>query len=157
MNGNYNIEQKKAIEILYEEKCSCVVLKDGEYRIFRQRGVNDLYGLVKTGGDFLSGAFIADKVVGKAAAALMALGKAGGVFAVTISGPACCMLAKHGIPVAWNEIVPHIINRAGTGWCPMETACANATTPEECLDKIEETLARIAAGSNAGNAGKNIK
>ena len=43
-------------------------------RTFTQRGVADLYDLLTQEPDFLKGASIADKVVGKGAAALMILG-----------------------------------------------------------------------------------
>ena len=44
------------------------------YALFTQRGVADLYDLLTQEPDFLKGALIADKVVGKGAAALMILG-----------------------------------------------------------------------------------
>ena len=40
-------------------------------RTFTQRGVADLYDLLVTEPDFLQGASIADKVIGKAAASLI--------------------------------------------------------------------------------------
>ena len=41
-------------------------------RIFRERGVADLFRLLREEPQLLRGAFIADKVVGKGAAALVA-------------------------------------------------------------------------------------
>lgn len=67
-------DRKVLIERLDAEQCSCVIYNGGETRLFWERGVQDLYRLLKTEPDFLRGAFIADKVIGKAAAALMALG-----------------------------------------------------------------------------------
>lgn len=67
-------DRKALIERLDAEQCSCVIYNGGETRLFWERGVQDLYRLLKTEPDFLQGAFIADKVIGKAAAALMALG-----------------------------------------------------------------------------------
>ena len=68
-------DRKVLIERLDAEQCSCVIYNGGETRLFWERGVQDLYRLLKTELDFLRGAFIADKVIGKAAAALMALGR----------------------------------------------------------------------------------
>lgn len=66
--------KQQIINLLQSEQCSCVIRKGDTIRIFRKRGVQDLYRLLKDDPDFLKGAFVADKVVGKAAAALMILG-----------------------------------------------------------------------------------
>ena len=58
------------IRLLHEGKHSLVV-SNGEVRTFDRRGVADLYALLREDSDFLKGASVADKVVGKAAAALM--------------------------------------------------------------------------------------
>lgn len=131
-------DRKVLIERLDAEQCSCVIYNGGETRLFWERGVQDLYRLLKTEPDFLRGAFIADKVIGKAAAALMALG--GGVdevFARVISSPARELLERSGIKVDCLSEVPHIINRTRTGWCPLETRCFRMHTAEECLQQIE--------------------
>ena len=89
-------DRKVLIERLDAEQCSCVIYNGGETRLFWKRGVQDLYRLLKTEPDFLRGAFIADKVIGKAAAALMALGGVDEVFARVISSPARNRLVSVG-------------------------------------------------------------
>ena len=64
------------IRLLHEGGYSCVIRKE-EIRTFTQRGVADLYDLLNQHPVFLHGAQVADKVVGKAAAALMVLGVSG--------------------------------------------------------------------------------
>lgn len=64
------------IRLLHEGGYSCVIRKE-EIRTFTQRGVADLYDLLNQHPVFLHGAQVADKVVGKAAAALMVLGGVG--------------------------------------------------------------------------------
>ena len=130
-------DRKVLIERLDAEQCSCVIYNGGEIRLFWERGVQDLYRLLKTEPDFLRGAFIADKVIGKAAAALMALGGVDEVFARVISSPARELLERSGIKVDFLSEVPHIINRTQTGWCPLETCCFRMHTAEECLQQIE--------------------
>lgn len=51
-----------------------LVVANGNVYTFNGRGVTDLYALLREDPGFLKGASIADKVVGKAAAALMILG-----------------------------------------------------------------------------------
>ena len=67
-------QKEQTIGLLFAEKCSCVVRNGDEVRIFRERGVKDLYRLLREEPQLLDGAFVADKVVGKGAAALMILG-----------------------------------------------------------------------------------
>ena len=133
-------DRKVLIERLDAEQCSCVIYNEGETRLFWERGVQDLYRLLKTEPDFLRGAFIADKVIGKAAAALMALGGVDEVFAGVISSPARELLERSGIKVDCLSEVPHIINRTRTGWCPLETRCFRMHTAEECLQQIEDFI-----------------
>lgn len=71
----------------------------------------------------MKGAAIADKVIGKGAAALMVLGGFKTVYADIISTPALALLCEAGIETTFAQEVPHIINRDKTGWCPLETAC----------------------------------
>ena len=67
------------IRLLHEGGYSCVIRKE-EIRTFTQRGVADLYDLLNQHPVFLHGAQVADKVVGKAAAALMVRGGGSGRF-----------------------------------------------------------------------------
>ena len=134
------MNQQQLKECLAAEQCSCVIYNRGEVRIFRERGVKDLYRLLKEEPEFLAGASIADKVIGKGAAALMVLGGVHEVFAQVISTPARELLERSGIKVAFLSEVPHIINRTRTGWCPLETRCFRMHTAEECLQQIEEFM-----------------
>lgn len=131
----------RAVERLHAEGCSCVVAAaDGAEHLFRRRGVLDLHRLLREEPDTLRGAFVADKVVGKAAAALLILGGVRGIYAGVASEPAAALLRACGVPAECGRIVPHIINRAGTGPCPLETRCLELRTPEECLLRIEQFL-----------------
>ena len=112
-------------------------------RIFRERGVKDLYRLLREEPQLLDGAFVADKVVGKGAAALMILGGVEELFADVVSRAALDLLAAAGKAVAYTVAVPHIINRAGDGICPVEQLCAEAQTAEECLPLIEGFIRKM--------------
>ncbi|MDE5796740.1 MAG: DUF1893 domain-containing protein [Muribaculaceae bacterium] len=124
-------------DILHKEDCSCVICKDSRISMFRQRGVKDLLYLLKSESGILQGAMIADKVVGKGAAAIMTLGGVASVYADIISIPALELLEKAHIPVTYGIVVPNIINRAGTGICPIETLCIDCKSAVECLPRIE--------------------
>lgn len=134
-------EQKQAaIRRLRLEQCSCVIAKGCGQVVYRERGVKDLFRLLKERPEELSGAFVADKVVGKGAAALMVSGGVKEVYAGVISQAALRLLEDAGVKVEMEHCVPHIINRSGTGICPVETLCGDSVTAEECLPLIENFM-----------------
>ncbi len=124
------------IQLLHEGKHSLVVA-NGEICTFKGRGVTDLYHLLQDDPGFLYEASIADKVVGKAAAALMALAKVKEVYADVVSRPALDLLSKTNVKIRYGTVVPYIINRTATGWCPLEILCFDCATLEDCFHQIE--------------------
>ncbi len=114
---------EQLIARLEAEQCSCVISNAGETRVYRGRGISDLYHLYRSEPHFLREAAMADKVVGKGAAALMATAGIKEVYAGVISLPAFVLLRKQGVEVRYGKLVPFILNRAGNGWCPLETRC----------------------------------
>lgn len=128
---------QRLIDTLEREGCSVVIRSQGQERCFWQRGVADLLELLHKQPEVLEGASLADKVVGKGAAALMILGHVREVYARIISQSALRLLQQADIPVSYAQCVGHIINRAGTDWCPVEKLCDQAATAEECLPLIE--------------------
>ncbi len=112
----------------------------GEIIEFHHPGVKDLFDLVAKRPIALKGAFVADRVIGRGAALLLALGKVGEVFAQVISSPAVQVLNDAEITVDYNTLVPSIINRDGTDMCPVEKLTMNISDPEEAFIKIKEFL-----------------
>lgn len=132
---------KELIDILHGENLTLVLKSsDGTIHRFTQRGVKDLLTLVTERPDVLLGAIIADKAVGKAAAACMAVGNVRQVHADVMSEPALSLLEKHGIVADYGELVDHIINRAGTDWCPMERLSRDEDDPAAIIQKIKEFI-----------------
>lgn len=131
------------IDMLHRSGCSCV-LRNGNVHTYEQRGVADLYDLLHRHPQLLCGAEVADKVVGKGAAALMVLGRVKEVYADVISEPALALFAGAGIPVSYALSVPAIRNRTGDGWCPVETLCRDCATAADCLPLIRGFMERNA-------------
>ncbi len=131
---------KELIDMLHAGNYSCVIANGERIRTFTQRGVTDLYDLLTQEPDFLHGASVADKVIGKAAASLMVLGGVREVYTRTISRPALRLLQEAGVTVNCDEVVDHIINRTHTGWCPMEQASRDLHTAEEIFPVIKEFI-----------------
>lgn len=131
-------------EMLRSGSHSLVVAKT-EARAYDGRGVSDLFRLLNEEPEELHGAQLADKVVGKGAAALMAVAKAKEVYAEVISQPALDMLVAAGIKTTYGLLVAHIINRAATGMCPLEKRCMACRTAEECIPEIAAFIKEMKA------------
>lgn len=141
---------KEAIDILHKENCSCVIATtNGRMLRYNGRGVSDLYRLLTEEPQTLNGAFVADKVIGKGGAALLVLGGVSGLYTDLISESALRLLREADILVGYGECVPTIINRSGTGPCPVEKLCAPCRTAEECLPLIADFLLSINSNTNS--------
>ncbi len=131
------------IPLLHQGKFSCVIRKGDVVRTFTQRGVTDLFHLLTTDAPFLLGCSIADKVVGKGAAALMVKGGVAQVYADVISAPALALLQEQGIAVSYAKVVEGIRNRAGTDMCPVEKRCLPLENIDEMVGEIRDFLMQI--------------
>lgn len=127
---------KDLINILHKGNHTLVVYSDTVYT-FNNRGVSDLYAILQNTPDILKGAAVADKVVGKGAAAMMLLGGVRQLHADIISEPALKLFDTSSVIVTFDRKVPYIINRKGDGMCPVETLCMSADTPRQCLKQIQ--------------------
>ncbi len=134
---------EKIIEILHTGDYSCVIKNQMEVRTFTQRGVADLYDLYQSDPLFMKGASMADKVVGKGAAALMVLGGMKTVYADIISTPALKLLREADVDVSYAKEVPHIINRDKTDWCPLEAACDKRQSLADIYSAIQDFITKI--------------
>ena len=110
---------------------------------FHERGVKDLHRLLHDDRALLNGAFIADKVVGKGAAALMVAGGVREVYTDVISRGALSLFTQSGVEVEFGLLVENIINRTGTDICPVEKLCLRCLTAEECLPLIDEFIEQM--------------
>lgn len=136
---------KQLIDILHNEGLTLVIKSaEGNLHRFTQRGVKDLVSLVSECPEVLQGAIIADKAVGKAAAACMVVGGVRQVHADVMSEPALAMLQNHSVDAQYGQLVDHIINRTGTDWCPMERLSRDEDDPAVIIQKVKEKLASLA-------------
>ena len=130
---------KQLIDIFHSEGLTLVVKSgDGTIHRFTQRGVKDLLTLVTTAPEVLHSAIIADKAVGKAAAACMVQGGVKQVWADVMSEPAMTLLRAYGVEAECGTLVDHIINRAGTDWCPMERLSREIDDPATIIQIIQD-------------------
>lgn len=124
---------KQAAERLEQENSSIYVLGRAEPYCSRERGIAPIIGPLEQDPAFFRGTYVADKVIGRAAALLLIKGGIRGLFAKLISTSAKEVLQQAGIPLHYEREVPRILNRAGDGFCPMESATQGITDPEEAF------------------------
>jgi len=89
-----------------------------------------------------------DKLVGRAAALLFALVHARSVFALKMSTGGQDVLRAAGIPFAYDAVILDVLNRAGTGPCPMEEAVSGITEPLAALQTLKQASQAL---SDAGH------
>ena len=131
-----------ALQLLREGQAACVVLRDGEIvRAETGRGVAPMIRLYEDGA--LQGAYVVDKIVGKAAAMLMTLGGVSGCYALTVSRAALDWFVGHGIPVEYEVCAEYIVNRTGDGMCPMEQTVKELTDATEALVALKHKIAQL--------------
>ena len=141
---NHILEQAK--QRLYQEDFTCVMCKGDLCYTSRERGVKPLLTWLEQEMD-CTGFSAADKVVGKGAAFLYVLLGVKEVYASIISQAALDLLEKHGIATTYDSKVNAIINRAGTGPCPMEEATKDCESPQYALAAIKNTLRKLRQSS----------
>lgn len=117
-----------------------LVVDNGRLTTYTGRGVADLHRLLTEHPRMLQGARVADKIVGKGAAALMILGGVKELYTPLISRLALDLLSGYDIKTTYDKVIDHIVNRDKTGWCPVETLCRDLATPKECVAAITEFL-----------------
>ncbi len=139
---------QQLIEILDRGGYSCVIANGGEVRYFSMRGIADLHRLRDEEPGSLQGAYIADKVVGKGAASIMASCGVSRLFAHVISYGAYELLVDSGVKVEFGVRVPHIINREGSGWCPVEWRCRETDNIDEILSIVDCFIAEMKQQNN---------
>ena len=130
---------KRLCDTLHKGHYSLVVY-NGEQKHFSNHGIQDLYELYHQESAFLHGAVIADKIVGKAAAAIMISAGVKAINADVISYLALNLLQNAPIKVTYSQAVPYIVNRSQTGWCPLETLCKDCSTAAHCMVAIERFM-----------------
>ncbi|MBQ5703974.1 MAG: DUF1893 domain-containing protein [Alistipes sp.] len=134
------MNREQIIALLHASACSCVIANGERIESFHERGVKDLHRLLCDDRALLDGAFIADKVVGKGAAALMIAGGVKSVYADVMSRAALSLFETSNTSVEYGTLVDNIINRAGTDICPVEKLCKDCLTADECLPLISKFI-----------------
>jgi hypothetical protein len=133
-----------AKRMILNEKASCVIIKnDTIIHSSKGPGVAPLISLYENEPEVLKGAFVVDKVIGKAAAMLAVLGGATKVYGLLMSKSAVEYLKKHNIPAEYSKCVDVISNRTGDGICPLEMTVKDIEDAQIAYQQLKETIRRL--------------
>lgn len=135
---------QRLVDLLHDGGYSLVVERaDGMISTYHGRGVSDLYQLYTETPDVLRGARTADKVVGAGAAVLMVVSGVRQYYVDVISRRALSILDEAGIKGEYAVFVEYIINRAGTGRCPLESRLDGVVGLSRMTEVIHDFVASM--------------
>ena len=132
-----SIDADEMLKTLNDNKLSLLVRNHGVTTQHGQRGVQDLLELIQNEPNRLKGAVCADKIIGKAAAALMVVGGVKEVRTNIICEEGKELLEQNGIKIVADEVVPMILNRDCSGQCPIDSKMNEAQTASECVEILK--------------------
>ena len=131
----------KVVALLREGSYTCILCKPPLLLTSEKRGIVPLLEHWEAGR--LQDAFVADKIIGKAAAMLLVLGGAKGAYGEVMSEKARELLLAAGIEADYGQLTPYIINRRGDGLCPMEQAVSELSDPRDAPAALKAALQRL--------------
>lgn len=134
---------EKAKELLSQGGYTFVAVKNGVCRTSEKRGVAPIIELIDTEPDFLNGASVADKVIGKAAAMLLTAYGVKTIFTPLTSDKAVNYIVLKSTELEYNEKVEYIINRDGTDMCPMEKTVLSTDNEQEAERLIRNKIKEL--------------
>lgn len=137
------MNDKKDLDIAREALRShvrCAACKDGKLTVSEERGIRPMMDWLEQDKDFLRGASVADKIVGRAAAMIMIYAGVKEVYTSVISTRALDLLKEYSIPCIYVNTCDAVANRRGDGICPMERAVAPIHDPEKAYGLLREKL-----------------
>lgn len=135
-------DMKKLNEARLELRGSvrCVAYNENGLHTSNEKGLLPLINWLEGDPDFLRGASVADKVVGRAAAMIMVYAGVCEVYASVISDAALELLKSEGIACTYSMTCIAISNRRGDGICPMERAVSRIRDPKEAFEVLKEKV-----------------
>lgn len=139
---------EKAKHLLTQSNATLVLCHGDETVISEKRGIAPMLDFISE-KRVLNGFSAADKIVGKAAAMLFVLAGIKKVYAEVLSEAAVEVLSENGIEYSYGVLTERIINRKGTGICPMEQTVENISVPMQAYDALIKKVYELRSGSKS--------
>lgn len=137
----------EAVRMIADRRAECVLVKGGTLEARRGRGVMPLLEFYDQTPKRFSGAVVVDKVIGRAAAMIALRGKVRAVYGEIMSEDAFELLESRGVPAAYGQLVPRILNAKRDGLCPLEQSVAGIEDPERALKALRRRIVEMKAAA----------
>jgi len=145
----------EARRLFEANRAAVVVVKDGVICASGNgRGLSPLLQLCDRGPEDVKDAWVVDKVIGKAAAAVCVTFGAKRVHAVLMCEPAQELLKEHGIAFSADQVVPQILNRDKSGLCPLEMSVKDHTKVPAMMKALRAKIKQLRKAAQAAQAAK---
>ena len=118
------MNNSETVKSLLTGSATCVLVKGETKYISHKTGIAPMLDYIGAGIP-LAGFSAADRIVGKAAAMLFVRAGVAYVYGEVMSRTAAEYLKDHGIDYSFGTLTDVIVNRTGTGMCPMEQTVRN--------------------------------
>lgn len=128
-------------KLVADDLAICIVKNGKTIYTSKEKGIYPIYNAYKKMKDNLSGASIADRVIGKAAAMISDSVSISNLYTVIITEEALSILSD--VNVEYSKIVPFIKNRDKTDHCPIEKLSRRVKDTNELIKEIENFLKKI--------------
>ena len=134
----------QAEDMIAAEEATFVVIRENQI-VYHDKGngVRPIMKVLDSNPEILKDAIIVDKIIGKAAAMMLSMGKAVRVHGNLMSQAAQEYLESRGIEHSYERCINVISNRTGDGICPLERAVADIDDEQEAYNKLKETIAEL--------------
>ena len=129
---------KQVLKALKEDGVTFAALTGNGLVTSSEKGISPMMRLLCRDPDALKGAFVGDRVVGKAAAVLALYGGASGLYGELISEHARRLLERSSVPFSYGRLTPFIQNRKGDGMCPMEESVLKIEDVPEAFEILKK-------------------
>jgi len=138
------LAEEKAKQMIKGGKVSCVIIKnDLIVHTANGQGIAPLISIYENKPEVLKGAFVVDKIIGKAAAMMIVLGSAKRAYGEIMSAAGHDYLVAHGCRADYGERIDVVTNRSGDGICPLENSVLDTDDPEAGYRLLKETISRL--------------
>jgi hypothetical protein len=101
-------------------------------------GIRGLLEAIEKLNGLLDRTFVADRIMGLAAALLCLHARVEAVYAVIASGKALELLEKHGVYCKFEKVVPMILDRSGEAQCPFEKLASEISSIRDAYHKLKK-------------------
>jgi hypothetical protein len=130
---------KLAKELLGSKGVSLVIVKGGQ-TLF-ESSLSGIYGLLQAIEKLkkkMYGSSVADRVVGRAAALLLAYSRVNEVYAPILSREGLKVLEENRIKVEYLNLVQKILDKMGKKICPFERFSSEIKSPDQAYERLKE-------------------